>query len=458
MQPNDSVLPALATRIAGIQFRSLDPQVVGKARTLMLDTIGCAVAGRSHPAVAKAATAARRLSAGTDCNGLGSGQPYGVLGAILDSGAAIRALDLNDFYWGPGVGGHPSDLFSVVFALAQAEDADLAGAIEAAVAGYEVYLRVVDVMAGDGPYDHTTAMTLSAAAAASRLLALDVAATTDALRLAAVRGPALSAIRYGQISEAKAAAPASAAISGVVAAELARAGIGGPTASLEGSRGLGALARPGMGVESLAAGEEFWRRILDVGIKRFPCIGTAQAAVAAAIELRGKLAGRTPVRIHFRLADDAITKHQTTDAYRRPDRRETADHSFFSLLSLALLDGDVTPAQFETDRFLAPQVWAISDRLEFTCDLPGAKSARLPAEATAFLQDGTTVSSSVEFAPGHPRNPMSVTELGSKVKACTAGRLPASSVDRLIDLCLQGNVSTPMRQIVALAIEERGPE
>ena len=40
----------------------------------------------------------------------------------------------------------------------------------------------------------------------------------------------------------------------------------------------------------------------------------------------------------------------------------------------------------------------MSDLLSFTCDLPGARSARLPAEATATLADGSTVVVHVEFA------------------------------------------------------------
>ena len=422
---------------------------MAKARALMLDTIGCAVAGRDHPAVVKAAVAAGRLFGGTGSTGLGSGKHYGVLGAVLDSGVAIRALDLNDFYWGPGVGGHPSDLFATVFAVAEAADADLNAALTAAVAGYDVYLRVVDLMAGDGAYDHTTAMTLGAATITASLLKFSQQQTADALALAAVRGPAFAAIRYGQISEAKASAPASAAISGVVAAELAAAGIGGPGQSLEGPRGLGALVRPETELETLARGANFGTRILDVGIKRYPCIGTAQAAVAAAVHLRERLDGREPVAVHFRLADDGMTRHQTTDAYRRPDRRETADHSFYSLISLGLIDGDVTAAQFDSGRFQAPEVNAMSDLLSFTCDLPGARSARLPAEATATLADGSTVVVHVEFAPGHPRNPLGAQGLTDKFNACVRARLSVEDAQQIVGACLSGEPATPVRKILS---------
>jgi 2-methylcitrate dehydratase len=450
MNTEELLLSRLASHVAALSRSTLSEPVMSQARFLLLDTIGCALAGRSHPAVAKSASAAGRLFRGAEARGLGTGRRYGVLGALLDSGTAIRALDLNDFYWGPGVGGHPSDLFAAVLAVAEWQDADLGAALAAAVCGYEVYLRLVDLLPGDGAWDHTTAMTLGASAVTACLLGQDAAQMADTFSLAAVRGPALAAMRYGQISEAKASAPASAAISGVIAAELAAAGIGGPGTSLEGPRGLGALCRPGASLESLASPDNFGRRILDVGIKRYPCIGTAQAAVAAAIELRAKLAGRQPREIHFRLADDGITRHQTTDAYRRPDRRETADHSFYSLIALGLADGELTAHQFESGRFREPDVHALADKLRFTCDLPGARTARLPAQATATLADGSVVSADVEFAPGHPRNPLDAQGVAAKFGTCVRGVMEPEAARNVVHACLEARPDTPVRRILSL--------
>lgn len=456
MKKDQLILSTLAERVAAHGHQPPDDTVATQARFLLLDTLGCALAGRSHPAVAKASVVAGRLFRGNDATGLGTGRPYGVLGAVLESGVAIRALDLNDFYWGPGVGGHPSDLFATVLAVAEMVDADLGSALGAAVCGYEVYLRVVDLLPTEGAWDHTTAMTLGAAAVTACLTGQSASTMAQTFSLAAVRGPAMAAMRYGQISEAKASAPASAALSGVIAAELAAAGIGGPGASLEGSRGWGALVRAGARLESLSDGA-FGRRILDVGIKRYPCIGTAQAAVATAIALRERLAGRIPAHIHFRLADDSITSHQTTGAYRRPDRRETADHSFYTLISLGLADGEVTPQQFESGRFQHPEVHAISDTLRFTCDLPGARDARLPAEATATLTDGSTVTAAVEFAPGHPRNPLDAAGVAAKFGNCVLGRMAPATASRVVEACLEARPTSRVRQLLALLPDTVSP-
>lgn len=446
------ILPALARLLVEFSLPNVDVRVGQRARTLMLDSLGCAVAARDHPAVRKTAAAAANLSPGDVATGLGSGQRLGLLGAVLDSGAAIRALDFNDFYWGPGIGGHPSDLYAVAFALAEATDVSLRSMLEAVIAGYEVYLRLLDMLPGDGPFDHTTAMTMAGAALAGRLFRLDSTAMAHALAMAAVRGPALSAIRYGEICEAKAVAPAVAGISGLISAQLAAAGIGGPVASACGRFGIGVVVAPGADLRSLAAPAGFGTKIIDVTVKRFPCIGTAQTAVAAALDISRQVAqtGQRVERVDVRLADDGIVIHQTTQPYRRPTQRETADHSFFSLMALALVDGEVTPKQFAERRFFDPDIHAMSDRLFFECDLPGAGEGLLAARALATLSDGRQIAVAVDYAPGHCRNPLDHAGIADKFRSCAQAALGVARCGELIDRCLHGSDDRPVREITEL--------
>lgn len=419
-------------------------------RALLLDTLGCAVAARGHAAVAHAAVAAAALGAGTAARGLGSALPLSASGVVLDSGAAIRALDYNDFYWGPGIGGHPSDLFAVGLSLAQRECSALGELLGAMAVGYEIYLRILDRMDADGAFDHTSAMGLAGAALGARLMRLDETRTAHALAMAAVLGPSMYALRQGAICEAKAAAPALASLGALAALDLARAGMTGPVHAAGGPRGLGGwLPEPQALAAPLEATPAAWR-LAHVSIKRYPCIGTAQAAVHAACEMHRavRAAGGTLEAVQVRLTRSTLIAHQTSDAYRRPDDRETADHSFFSLMSMALCDGDLTPGQFERGRYRDPDVLRMSDRLRFDVTLPPREAGQFCAELQARLDDGHVIDVAVDRPPGHPLAPLSADELLRKWRACCEGRIGAGARDALAQACLHDPLDVPVARLL----------
>jgi 2-methylcitrate dehydratase len=445
-------LSALAALVVGAAPARAATPADRAARVLLLDSLACAVAARDHPAVAKATVAATALFGGDSATGLGSSGRYGVAGAVLDSGAAIRALDFNDFYWGAGIGGHPSDLYALTLAVAESTRSNLGQLLHATAIGYEVYLRLLDLMRSDGPFDHTTAMTLAGAAATGRLLALDTTSMTQALAIAVVRGPALSALRQGAISEAKAVAPALAAINGLMAAQLAAAGIGGPVAAACGPLGLQTIVAAGADLGRLAEPCGFGSKLVQVSVKRYPCIGTAQAAVAVACALhRQAAAARSAIeRIEFQLADHHLVRHQTTAAYRRPEQRETADHSFYSLLAMAMADGDVTPAQFAVGRWRDPDIHALSDRIEFSFGLAGGTDGVFAARAQAVLADGGRIAAAVDHPPGHPAAPLDDAAITAKFHACVRGRLAQGRAHEVVESCLHGSGQAPVGHLVQL--------
>ena len=73
---------------------------------------------------------------------------------------------------------------------------------------------------------------------------------------------------------------------------------------------------------------------------------------------------------------------------RRPESRETADHSFYFLVAAALLDGELTPRQFENERWTDPAVIDLMAR--FICE----HRPRKVAELCEFSSDGYRFSAS----------------------------------------------------------------
>ncbi len=438
------------------RWTRMSAQAQTRVRHLLVDTIGCALGGRPHPAVAQAASVAASLfGAGGVATGLGSGRRQSSLGAILDSGAAIRALDLNDFYWGPGLGGHPSDIFATGFAAAEEADRPVADLLCAVATGYEFYTRLMDLMrAGDPPWawDHTCACAPSAALICGLLYGLEAPQLTEALAIALARAPVFSALRAGKISSVKAAAPALGQIDGVLAVRLAQAGMTGPKDAVAGARGLEAIIVPGADIAHIVPQAGDAERVLDITVKRFPCMGTGQAATATAVELRRRLGGHVEAikSIDMEVSDSGIVRRQTADVYRRPDRRETADHSFYAIFGMALADGKLEAAQFAARRWTDPDVVSIIERLTLRPTLPGESEGVFPARAHVSLLDGTTLVVDMPYAPGHRLNPIDEAGIAEKYLSFAAPAIGEDKAGRVLSLCLDRARDAPVREVLAL--------
>src|SRR5258707_5879560 len=174
---------------------------------------------------------------------------------------------------------------------------------------------------------------------AGRLLKLDAKRQAHALAFAAARCATPKAVRWGALSSVKNMANALVAQSGVQAALLAARGLTGPMEVLDHEGGLRQLFDPELDFEQLWAPPPATLQIMSANIKTFPCIGTAQALVAAALALAGKLQGRHNQirRIEAIMAHlPMILNHQAEMKRRGPRTRAEADHHFTFPSAVAL--------------------------------------------------------------------------------------------------------------------------
>jgi 2-methylcitrate dehydratase len=104
--------------------------------------------------------------------------------------------------------------------------------------------------------------------------------------------------------------------------------------------------------------------------------------------------------------------------------KEQADHSLPYLLAVALLDGDVMPAQFKPDRIARPDVQALLKKVsvrpnqEFTEQYP----RKMPAKITVRLQDGKAIEHEVQDYPGLASRPFTWEDSVEKFDRLVVGR------------------------------------
>jgi 2-methylcitrate dehydratase len=382
-----------------------------QAKLLILDSIGCALAAAESGGVQNVVDLAHELAGPPEATVI-AGRKVAVLNAVLANGALVRVLDLNDimFMQSEGhlvVGGHRSDNIPVGLAMAEKLGSTGAELLEAIIMGYELYGRLRALTRYPSAFDGTSVSGLVAAAMAGRLMDLDGKRQAHALALGACRCLTPRIVRQGRLSAAKSIANALIAQSGVQGALLAQRGVTGPLEILDvDDVGLQVFLDRSESMDSLWAPLPSRPDIMDAHIKFFPCIGTAQTTVQAALELHQQLRGRFEdiERITVFMADRPFVRDQQSDPDRRyPQSREAADHSFTFLPAVALLDGELTLRQFENSRWNEPLVRRLMQRvsLEAAPDLNQRAPDAMPCRVSVLCRGGEELIAECIYSPGH---------------------------------------------------------
>ncbi len=421
----DPIEETLVNFTAALNFDDIEPAILHAIKVRFIDTIGCALAGYHEPPAVIARTLAAGIRSTVGAGVIGAGSKSSPEMASFANTTMIRCLDLNDDYFGKD-GPHPSDLIGAVLAAASMVNANGRRLIASVTVAYEVLCTLVDA-AGirERGWDYVTYTALAAALGAGKCLGLSVSALRDSLSLAATANGCLGQTRLGELSMWKGMASANACRNGIFACLLAEAGVHGPYQSFEGKSGFlqqicGPLDLSHLGAAPFRAG--------IVYLKRWPVFYSAQAAVDAAIELAEK-------------AQPAEIKSLVVESYRRllgrgasdpekwaPKSRETADHSVPFCVAAALLDRDVSPATFESGRFLDPDVIDLMAKIDlredpqFTKEYPARWNCRIIAETFS----GARHEVHVLFPKGHPENSFSDAEVEEKFVRLSEPRIGIS--------------------------------
>jgi len=430
----DATTPALTGLAPFVIASSPPPEARRRAAAAFLDTIGVMLAGASEPA-SRAVQAILAAGAAGPCVVVGTSRRSDAANAALANGTAAHALDFDDMCFVSLA--HPSAAL-VPAALAAAELTGASGRsmLDAYVAGFELEARLGQVMNPRhyqrGWHCTSTLGTIGAAAAASRVLGLDVETCRHALGIAASQASGLKE-NFGTMVKPLHAGLA--ARNGVVAATLAASGLTASDAAIDGPQGLlHAMDSERRDLATAAADLGSRWEIVDSGItvKLYPSCAATHPPLDAILDLR---------RAHDLTADgidrididvDAITP--TVLIYDQPVSGLEGKFSLPFCAAAAIVFGQVGIDTFDAAPLADSRVRALMRHVSMHVD-PGLGAGAPPltqARVRVTLRDGRTLTRQANGARGYPVHPATDAELDAKFLSCAARVLPADRAATLL--------------------------
>jgi len=431
----DNIAEYLAHYGSSMTYEHLPPETILKAKGLLIDALACGVGGYASDTGKIARRIAERISQCDMCATiLGSGKKSTPELAAFANGSMIRYLDLSDGYSSKG-GGHPSDNFAPILACGEIMHADGKEIIVAAVLAYEVFCRFqdqIDLMANG--FCQAVTGVISSVVGSSKILALSLEQTLQAINLAVTPNIALNQTRRGELSMWKGCAVPNAARNAIFAALLAKEGLTGPSPIFEGLAGF-IKAVSGPFEMGKFGGDGISFRMMDVSIKRYPCGKHAQTAVDAAIMLRSQISDVDEIdQINIGTCAYGKTIMASELEKWHPLTRETADHSIPYVVAIALIEGDLRVGHF-TDVYLQnPRLLKLIKRIKVE---ETEECERLYPDASAnrveiITKSGKKFSEIVQYHRGHYRNPLTREEIEQKFHSLTRCLLTSERREELL--------------------------
>jgi 2-methylcitrate dehydratase PrpD len=362
-----------------------------KARLMLLDSLGCAVAGLRHPRVAALAGAIAVAFPGTvrlAGHGLAPAGAAAVLAAATCWDEANEGL--------ARAHGRPALPVAPIALVARAAGATPRDTVAAFALGYEVGARAGEAwrirpgMHVDGSWH-----SLGAATCAARLAGLDAGGIARAARLVACQVPFSLYAPIAAGMEGRNSYPAHAVLLGHLAAAAAAAGMDAPEDGFAQARHLALgldtsleVARPGA-----------WL-LEEAYLKPFASVRHAHYAAAAALAVRGRVPA-SPRRILLSTYAEALRYAGN----RAPRAAIAAQFSLSWAVACALHHGDLGPEAYSDASLADPHLRALEARVELAEDAALTAAGRRGATLTV---DGE--SASVTGVVGDPDRPMTERE------------------------------------------------
>ncbi len=415
----------LAAYTHSLRAEDIPAATVETVQRSVLDLIGAAVAGAPSEAATIARTSAERLGAPGRADIWFGGNRRQAAAAAFANSTAASALDLDDGH--RAAGGHPgASIIPAVLAVAQEVGADWPEALVAIVTGYEVGVRVAAAR------DFSTLDTLSTgrwcaygvAAAASRLRRLSTRQTAEAMALAGVLSPGLSAAGYSRImgNHAKEGIPW-ATLTGLWMADLAAGGFTGPLDILDHPDYYASI--------KIREGLEEHFAVDSVYFKPYACCRWIHAALDGLCDLlkRNEI---QPADIHS-IEVHTFERVLRLNNYPDPDNLESAQYSTPFCLAVAAVEGKDGLLPMQQSLLHRQNLVAMARRVSLHVDPELDRMFPERAAAKVVIRTENQRFETICHHPlGDPANPMDWEMLVEKFQRVTKGLLTEARCEEVI--------------------------
>ncbi len=424
----------LAEHVAGFRLDDVPLHIVRKAKLVLLDTLGEALAGsrQSHPVPRGLMEFVGGSGGRGESSLVGQGRQVGSIDAAFFN-AAMAAFGLTDPIHGGTTMHAPAIAAATALALSERAAASGRRLLEAFVLGIEVACRVSAALGPAALYGrgfHPTAVcgAFGAAAAGCHALGLEQSQLRAALGLAFQQASGVLAWITDSTESARPLSPALGARNGTNAALLAACGLGGPPNPFDGKYSafvaFSGEGQPKMLLEDWGS-RYYWAELSHK--LHASCSYTHSALDALFVLMRERDFKPAEVQeIMVRTAPSA--RPLITD----PDLRYCYAPY---VLAVALVRGQVSICDIVADRTELPDVDRLLRRVRVSDDpdLEPGYPDRCAAVVEITLLNGTEFSQRIDAAKGTAANPLSELEIIEKYRATVDFAVPAKTASAIID-------------------------
>ncbi len=401
-QPAQAASPAtISSRLAdfatGFSYEAIPAKVRERARYLILDAVGIALASTHYDFAHRALSGISAMSDGGDYSLIGMAQRLPLRDAVLMNGVLVHGLDYDDTHIDAIV--HPT-ASALPCALGVAEHVGASGRdlLAAYVLGVEIATRLG--IAAKGGFHHFGFHATGIAGHFSCALQAGWLQGLSARQLTMAQGIAGSTAAASQefLEEGawnKRMHPGWAGVAGITAASLAKGGFVGPSRTYEGRFGLFKShlhekeAEVDYGKITAGLGETW--EVAATAVKPFPICHLIHACADAALELKRRhgLTASDIERIRALLPQETLHLVAEPEANKlKPANSYDAKFSAQFVVAACFIRGRFGLAELESDALADPEILALAKKVKCEIDPQATFPKYFSGGVVATTRDG----------------------------------------------------------------------